>query len=216
MLILSSVNSLAGEYLSEVRNVDVQNDRMRFRSNLEKLGFLLANEISKSLSFERFQNKTPLGIKESHRLTQQPVLIAILRAGLPFYQGFQQAFDKADSGFIGSFRQNEGNKEEIVIESGYFTHPELDDKDVILIDPMLATGKSFKLAIEKINHISSPKRIHIACLVASEAGVKELENESNCSIWAVDVDKELNDQAYIVPGLGDAGDLSFGEKVFQN
>lgn len=213
MFILARENSIANEYLIQVRDKHIQSDRMKFRTNVERLGSLLAYEISRSLKFSEQTIETPLGVKTQHALVNYPNLICVLRAGLPFFQGFLNIFDRSDCGFIGSYRASEGSKEQIEIASTYFTPPILDNKDLIIVDPMLATGKSFVKAVENILRNNNPKSIHLASLVASEEGIEYIKSHVDAKIWTIDVDKELNEHAYIVPGLGDAGDLSYGVKV---
>lgn len=213
MYILTKENSIANNILAELRDKNVQNDRMKFRANLERIGSILAYEISRKLKFGEKTIETPLGDKKQSVMLNYPVLISVLRAGMPFFQGFLNVFDKSECGFLGAFRKNEGQKEEIEIEAGYFTSPNLDNRDVIIIDPMLATGKSFVKAINGISKKFKPKSIHIASLVASIDGIEYINQNLEVNIWTADVDDHLNDLSYIVPGLGDAGDLSYGIKV---
>ncbi len=213
MFILAKENSIANNILIELRDRHIQKDRAKFRSNIERLGSLLAYEISKSLSYESIEIQTPLGIKKQNRLVEYPNLVCVMRAGMPFFQGFLNVFDKSDCGFLGAYRNTSGNKDEIQIEASYFTKPNLDAKDLIIVDPMLATGKSFVKAIKGIRKKFKPKSIHIAALVASIDGIEYIKENIESEIWTVDMDDHLNENAYIVPGLGDAGDLSFGEKI---
>jgi uracil phosphoribosyltransferase len=215
MFILNQQASIAGEYLANLRSVDHQNDRFRFRANLERLGMLLAYEISKKLPAKEREVETPLGLAKEWSC-DSPVLIPILRAGLPFYQGFLQMFDEADSGFIGAFRAPHQTAEDIEIELTYRTLPPLAGRTLILLDPMLATGKSMVQSIEGlIAQGNEPQHIHIAVVIAAPEGVKFLEENLKVpyTLWTVAIDDCLNDKAYIVPGLGDAGDLSFGQKL---
>jgi uracil phosphoribosyltransferase len=214
MFILAKQNTIASHYLAEIRDKHIQNDSMRFRTNMKRIGEIMAYEISKSLEYESIQVTTPLGSKECSIILHQPVLLTVLRAGLPFFEGFQSFFDKSSSGFFGAYRKNEGGFEDIEIEGNYFTNPDLSNQDIIITDPMLATGKSFAKLIKRIKGEYTPKSIHIACVIASRQGLEYIESEfPDCKVWAADVDDQLNDLAYIVPGLGDAGDLSFGKKV---
>lgn len=213
MFILAKENSIANNILIELRDKHIQKDRAKFRSNIERLGSLLAYEISKSLSYESMEIQTPLGVKKQNGLLEYPNLVCVMRAGMPFFQGFLNVFDKSDCGFLGAYRSTSGNKDEIQIEASYFTKPNLDNKDLIIVDPMLATGKSFVQAVKGIRENFKPKSIHIAALVASIDGIEYIKQNIESEIWTVDMDDQLNEHAYIVPGLGDAGDLSFGEKI---
>ncbi|MEQ8360008.1 MAG: uracil phosphoribosyltransferase [Cytophagales bacterium] len=213
MFILAKENSIANNILIELRDKHIQKDRAKFRSNIERLGSLLAYEISKSLSYKSMEIQTPLGVKKQNGLLEYPNLVCVMRAGMPFFQGFLNVFDKSDCGFLGAYRSTSGNKDEIQIEASYFTKPNLDNKDLIIVDPMLATGKSFVKAVKGIRENFKPKSIHIAALVASIDGIEYIKQNIESEIWTVDMDDQLNEHAYIVPGLGDAGDLSFGEKI---
>ncbi len=210
---LGEQNSIANQFLLELRDKVIQTDRMRFRKNLERLGEIMAFEISKKLSFKKSEALTSLGKASLNTLAAEPVLITILRAGLPYFQGFQNYFDKADSGFIGAYRKE--GQGEISIKLDYLATPELEGKEVILIDPMLATGKSIVDAIRELRKRGTPKNIHIASLLASPQGISYLDNQLTIpfTLWTFAVDEKLNSQFYIVPGLGDAGDLSFGDKL---
>lgn len=213
MFILTKGNSIANNILIELRDKYIQKDRMKFRSNIERLGSMLAFEISKSLDYRTIDVETPLAVKKQNSLIEYPNIVCVMRAGLPFFQGFINVFDKSDCGFLGAFRSTEGNKEEIEIEASYFTQPDLDNKDLIIVDPMLATGKSFVKAVKGITQKYNPKSIHIAALVASIEGIEYIKRNIKSNIWTVDVDDHLDEHAFIVPGLGDAGDLSYGQKV---
>lgn len=210
---LSSTNSIANHFLLELRDKSIQQDRLRFRKNMERLGEIMAYEISKRLQYKKTVIETPLGKKETSELANQPVLIMVLRAGLPYFQGFSNFFDRADCGFIGAYRKEEGNDIKINLE--YLTTPDLEGRDVILIDPILATGKSFVRAVNAIKKNGNPSHIYLAAMVAAPEGIKFIEEtmKETYSILTCAVDEKLDGQFYIVPGLGDAGDLSFGEKV---
>jgi uracil phosphoribosyltransferase len=212
VFVLDQQNSIGNQFLSELRDLHLQQDRLRFRTNVERLGQLMAYEVSKVLTYEEKQFVTPLGKKAINTIQEQPVLITILRAGLPFFQGFLQFFDKADAGFIGAYRK-EG--EHITIKLDYVATTTLQDRVVILIDPMLATGRSILDSINALLQQGKPKHIHIVSLVAANEGIKYLNDnlKISFSLWTCSVDSELNKQFYIVPGLGDAGDLSFGPKI---
>lgn len=216
MFKLNQQNSIANTYLAEIRNVNVQHDRLRFRKNIERLGELLAYEISKSLSFKQTSITTPLKDTSVNLISDQPILISVLRAAMPFYQGFLNIYDHADSGFIGAYRTEEvKDGDEIEISLLYQAAPNIDGKEVILIDPMLATGKSFLKSIENLQKNGLPKMIHIASVIAAPEGVAYLEQNIRLpyKLWTCALDEKLNSNSYIVPGLGDAGDLAFGEKL---
>jgi uracil phosphoribosyltransferase len=212
-VVLNAQPSVANEFLRELRDQQIQQNRMLFRTNLERLGNLMAYEISKKLDYRSHPVATPLGTSHIPLLSQQPVLLTVLRAGLPYFQGFQNFFDRADCGFIGAYRKE--SSDNIAINLDYLATPSLEGKVVILVDPMLATGKSFIKTIQAIAQHGTPAYIHIASLVASPEGIAFIEKELKLphTIWTWAQDEKLNDQFYIVPGLGDAGDLCFGEKL---
>lgn len=210
--ILTQKNSIANHFIAELRHVSIQQDRLRFRRNLERLGEIMAYEISKTLSYSPAEVETPLGIAETKTLDEQPVLITIIRAGLPFHQGFLNVFDEASSGFIAAFRHTKKSGE-FEIHKKYESTPNLDGKVVIISDPMLATGKSLVLCCKELLSEYNIKELHIASIIASEEGLQHLQAfVPEAHIWIGDVDKELTSKAYIVPGLGDAGDLAYGSK----
>lgn len=206
-------NSIAGQFLLELRDKVIQQDRLRFRKNVERLGEIMAYEISKKLSYKTLQVPTSLGSAASTALVAPPVLITVLRAGLPYFQGFQNYFDTSDCGFIGAYRKEGG--EGIAIKLDYLATPVLDGREIILIDPMLATGKSFIEALTELLKRGRPKHVHIASLISAPEGIQHLQKQVKISftLWTFAIDEKLNEQFYIVPGLGDAGDLSFGEKL---
>ena len=210
--ILQKENSVASQFLSELRDQHIQQDRLRFRTNMERLGNIMAYEISRQLAYQRKDIQTPLQKTTLNVLQQQPVLLTILRAGIPYFRGFLHFFDHADCGFIGAHRQEDGDTPEVRL--GYDALPETEGRDVILIDPMLATGSSVLKALEVILQRGCPRHLFIACVVAAPEGLDELSRNISIthSIWCAAVDEKLNHQFYIVPGLGDAGDLSFGKK----
>ncbi|WP_186753928.1 uracil phosphoribosyltransferase [Echinicola salinicaeni] len=214
MFILNHHDSIAHQFLEGLRDISVQKDRLKFRTNLERLGQILAYEISKTLCYEEHTISTPLAETHSKKLQSQPVLISILRAAMPFYNGFLSFYDEADSGFIGAYRkENEG--EELSIEFNYLAVPSLEEKEVIIIDPMLATGKSLITTIHHLQQHGNPKKIHIAAAIAAPEGIDHIKANLKIpyELWIGALDEKLNDKAYIVPGLGDAGDLSFGPKL---
>jgi len=209
--ILNKKNSAANHFMFEMRDKDIQKDRLKFRNNLKRLGWYMAFEISKSLPFQSVKVETPLGLAKENLLKSDPVLLCILRASMPFFDGFLDVFDKADSGFIGAARE-EG--EYISVNLSYTALPDLTDRTILMIDPMLATGKSIVNTVKKLEETGSPKEIHIAAAIAAPEGIDYISQNLTVkhTIWIFTVDQKLNDKAYIVPGLGDAGDLSFGEK----
>lgn len=210
--ILTQRNSIANHYIAELRSVNVQNDRMRFRKNIERLGETIAYKISETLTYVPEQIETPLGIANMNLIDNQPVIISIMRAGLPFHQGFLNVFDQADSGFIAAYRHTKKSGE-FEIHKKYESVPNLDDKIVIIVDPMLATGKSLAMCCQDLLINYNIKELHIAAIIASEDGLSYVkENLPEATIWIGDLDKELTNKAYIVPGLGDAGDLAYGKK----
>ena len=210
---LSQSHSLLSNWVSELRDVDVQNDRMRFRRNLERIGEILAYEISKELPFELKETQTPLGISESKVLKEQPVLATILRAGLALHQGLLSYFDKGDNAFISAYRKHhkDGTFE---IEIEYISSPDLENRILIISDPMLATGASLVKTVQFLKEEGKPKEIHIAAAIACVEGLEYVRREvPEAKIWCGDIDEELTAKGYIVPGLGDAGDLAYGSKT---
>ena len=210
---LSQQNSLVSTWVSELRDVTVQGDRMRFRRNLERIGEVAAYEISKTLVFAQQEVQTPLGIAEHKILENQPVLATILRAGLPLHQGLLNYFDKADNAFISAYRKHhkDGSFE---ISLDYVSCPELENRVVIISDPMLATGSSLVKTIHYLKDEGKPSSIHIVAAIACTVGIEYvLREEPSVTICCGDIDDELTAKGYIVPGLGDAGDLAFGTKV---
>lgn len=209
---LSENYSLVSNWVSELRHIDVQGDRMRFRRNLERIGEILAYEISKTLKSITVETPTPLGISTSKVLEEQPVLATILRAGMPMHQGLLNYFDKADNAFISAYRKHHKDGSfDINIE--YLSSPDLEGRIVIISDPMLATGASLVKTIQFLKDEGAPKEIHIAAAIASTEGIDYVQREiPEAVIWCADVDEELTAKGYIVPGLGDAGDLAYGIK----
>ena len=211
---LSKEHSLLSNWIAELRDIHVQNDRMRFRRNIERIGEVIAYEMSKHMASKLVKTTTPLGIHDSKVLNEQPVLATILRAGLPLHQGMLNYFDKADNAFISAYRKHHDDGSfEISIE--YLSCPDLNNRILIVADPMLATGASLVQTIQAITKTQKPKEIHIAVAIASKAGIELVAKElgKNIPIWCGDIDDVLNDKSYIVPGLGDAGDLAFGTKM---
>ncbi len=213
--ILGNNHSILDQYLSEIRDISIQTDPLRFRDNLNRIGELFAYEISKEMKFEVNNVQTPLGVARVPVLKQQPVLATILRAGLAMHNGLLRIFDRAENCFISAFRKytDSGNFE---IEFEYMASPSLNDKVVILSDPMLASGKSMEIGYNALFSKGNPSHIHLIAIIASQEGVDYvMENikEDNVTLWLGAVDPEMTPKSYIVPGLGDAGDLAFGEKI---
>lgn len=212
---LGNTNSILDQYLAEIRDISIQTDPLRFRENLNRIGEIFAYEISKELPFEINDVQTPLGVAKVPKLQQQPVLATILRAGLATHNGLLRIFDRAENCFISAFRKyNESGEFEIEFE--YMASPSLDDKVVILSDPMLASGKSMEIGYEALFSKGTPKHVHLVAIIASQEGVDyvvEKIKADNVTLWLGAVDPEMTPKSYIVPGLGDAGDLAFGEKV---
>ncbi len=211
---LSKEHSLLSNWIAELRDIQIQQDRMRFRRNIERIGEVIAYEMSKHMQSKIVKTTTPLGIHDSKLLNEQPVLATILRAGLPLHQGMLNYFDKADNAFISAYRKHHDDGSfEISIE--YLSCPNLNNRILIVADPMLATGASLVQTIQAITKTQQPKEIHIAVAIASKAGIELVEKElgKNIPIWCGDIDDELNDKSYIIPGLGDAGDLAYGTKM---
>lgn len=211
--ILSDTPSLLGNYLAEIRGVATQNDAMRFRRNMERIGQIMAFEISKTLSYENREVETPLGTANIKVPSDKVVLATILRAGLPLHQGMLDMFDGAGNAFVSAYRKHHKDGTfEIAVE--YISCPELDEKVLVIADPMLATGASMVLAVRELMRYGQPRQLHIASVIASQQGVDYVRRAfPNATLWLGDVDEELTAKSYIVPGLGDAGDLSFGPKL---
>ncbi|MDA9554683.1 uracil phosphoribosyltransferase [Pelobium sp.] len=213
MFLLNKTNTIANHFLAELRNVDTQQDSMRFRKNMERLGEVFAYEISKKLSYEEFEVQTPLGLANVNLIPQMPVLATILRAGLPLHQGLLNVFDQADSAFISAYRKTKKSGD-FVIQMEYVSTPNLDGKIVIISDPMLATGQSMVLCCKELLATYQIKSLHIVSVIASQEGVEHVKaNLPKAHLWLGAIDEEMTTKAYIVPGLGDAGDLAFGKKV---
>lgn len=210
---LGESNSIFNQFISEIRNIEIQNDRMRFRRNCERMGEIFAYEISKRLDYESNPIKTPLGIANINLVDKQPILATILRAGLPLHQGLLNYFDNADNAIISAYRKHKKDGT-FVIESNYLASPSIENRTVILSDPMLASGASiveiYKLLLTK----GIPKKVHIVALIASKEGLAFVERNlpKDITLWVGAIDEELTAQSYIIPGLGDAGDLAYGIK----
>jgi uracil phosphoribosyltransferase len=211
---LSQSNSLVNEFVSELRDTAIQGDRMRFRRNLERLGEIFAYEISKTLQYVSREVTTPLGIANMQVLREQPVVGTILRAGLPLHQGVLNYFDRADNAFISAYRKHHKDGS-FDIKLEYVSCPSLEHRILILADPMLATGSSIVMTAKAIRERGNPSHTHIVAAVASTYGVEYVKSHlpENVTIWCGAIDDELTAQSYIVPGLGDAGDLAYGTKL---
>ena len=211
---LSLSNSIINQFVAELRDVNIQRDRMRFRRNLERIGEIFAYEISKSISFELRDVTTPLGIANVPLLAEQPIVGTILRAGLPLHTGLLNYFDGADNAFISAYRKHHKDGT-FDIKLEYVGSPSLENRVLILCDPMLATGSSMVMTYKALMDKGIPKHTHIVCALASIEGVEYVKRNlpENVTIWAAAIDEELTAQSYIVPGLGDAGDLAYGSKL---
>lgn len=211
--ILSQYPGLFNQFLSEVRDINIQKDRMRFRRNLERMGELAANEISKQLPHAECEVVTPLGIAPMMLLREQPVICSIMRAGLPLHQGLLNYFDQADSSFVAAYRKHD-SAERFEIEVDYMSSGSIENRILILADPMLATGASLEKVYRILLQRGTPAQIHIVSVIASRHGLDFLRAKLPDSVhfWIGAIDEELTAQSYIVPGLGDAGDLAFGSK----
>lgn len=207
-------NSLASIYLAEMRDVTVQKDPLRFRRNLERLGEIMAYEISKTMKYETTDVQTPLATARCPRLAEKVVLATIFRAGVPFHQGFLNFFDRAENAFVSAYRKYK-EKENFDVCIEYLASPRLDDKSLILCDPMLATGASMELSMRALLTKGEPRHIHVASVIASQAAIDYVTRtfpDDKTTVWVGAVDAEINSHKYIVPGLGDAGDLAYGTK----
>lgn len=212
---LSENNSVLNHFLGQIRDVKVQKDSMRFRRNIERIGEIMAYEMSKSLHYKTVEIQTPLGIKKTTEIADQLVLCSILRAGLTLHQGFLNYFDNAENGFISAYRHHPNNDDYFDILVEYQAIADINGKNVLLLDPMLATGQSIVAVFNKLIERGTPSAIHIAVIIAAPEGIAYLkENLPNtCHLWIASLDDNLNDKSYIIPGLGDAGDLAYGNKL---
>ncbi len=208
-------NSILNQFVLELRDVTIQKDTMRFRKNIERIGEILSYELSKTLEYETKTVRTPLGTKEISVPKNALVLCSILRAGLPLHQGLLNYFDTAENGFISAYRDHQNDDDDFEIVIKYLASPSLKDKTLILADPMLATGKTLENTFTVMKRHSMPEQVHIVSVIGSEQGISYIKNvfPENTHLWIAAVDEKLNDKSYIIPGLGDAGDLSFGVKL---
>ena len=212
--ILDTKNSLLNKFISEIRDVSIQKDSMRFRKNIERIGEILAYELSQSLDYQNKVVTTPLGTKIVQVPKNDIVLCSILRAGLPLHTGLLNYFDDAENAFISAYRKHISDTEfEIKVE--YFASPSLEGKTLILADPMLATGQSIISVFEGLKNHGTPKEIYLACVIGSSQAIELIKKHfpSTTKLWIATVDNKLNNKGYIIPGLGDAGDLAFGKKL---
>jgi uracil phosphoribosyltransferase len=212
---ISENNSILNHFLAQIREVTIQKDRMRFRKNMERIGEIMAYELSKSLDYTEISIQTPLGTKQTTMVAEPIVLCSILRAGLALHQGFMNFFDDAENGFVSAYRHHYNNDDKFDILVEYQAAPSFDNKNLILIDPMLATGQSIVAVLQKLHLEQKPKEIHIAVVIAAPEGIAYLEKNlpQNCHLWVASLDEKLNEKNYIIPGLGDAGDLAYGSKL---
>lgn len=211
---LEKSDSILNTFISELRDANIQKDAMRFRRNIERIGEISAYELSKTLFFSKKTVTTPLGKKETSLINDEIVLCSILRAGLPLHQGLLNYFDAAENAYISAYRKhNKDRSSEIVVE--YFASPSLENKTLILADPMLATGSSLIAVYDALLKHGKPKKIHIVAVVGSNEGISVVKNHfpENTELWIATIDDKLNEKGYIIPGLGDAGDLAFGVKI---
>lgn len=213
----SEKNSLLNSYIREIRDVTIQGDRLRFRRNLERIGEIMAYEISKTLAYKRIRVNTPLDVAEVNVPNEEVVIATILRAGIPFHHGMLNYFDDAGNAFVSAYRKyKETGHQSFDIHIEYIASPSIEGKTLIMTDPMLATGTSMELTYKALLTKGTPRRIHIATVIASQQAIdycKQNFPDEKTTIWAAVVDPELDDSSYIVPGIGDAGDLAYGEKV---
>ncbi|MBK8341738.1 MAG: uracil phosphoribosyltransferase [Flavobacteriales bacterium] len=211
---LCKERTVLNQFLAEMRDVEVQRDPMRFRRNLERMGAIFAHELSKTLEYVEREVTTPLGVARAPMLAEQPVLATILRAGLPLHNGMLSVFDRADNAFVSAYRKHRKGEDGFDIEVEYLSSPDLEDRVLVLCDPMLATGQSMVLVYRALLRLGRPKAVHVVSVIASAEGVEYTRKHLpvGTRIWVGAIDEEMTAQAYIVPGLGDAGDLAYGRK----
>lgn len=212
---LSEQNTILNRFVSEIRDVKIQKDSLRFRRNIERIGEIMAYEISKELKYKPLETKTPLGVDITNVPSDPIVIGTILRAGLIFHHGFLGYFDKAENAFVSAYRRFRESQKSFHIDIEYIASPRLDKKVLILTDPMLATGGSMDLSYQALLTKGEPSHVHVATIIASKQAIDYCAShfpKDKTTIWAAAIDPELNEHAYIIPGLGDAGDLAYGEK----
>ena len=217
---LSETNSVLNQYLREIRDVDIQKDPMRFRRNIERIGEFMAMELSKTLAYPPTRVQTPLGVAEVNTIAEPLVLATILRAGLPLHQGFLNVFDRAENAFLSAYRRvgrNVHGEDQLEIVAEYMAAPDIEGKTLIIADPMLATGMSMEVGYLALLRHGTPKHTHLCCTIATPQSIdymrRELNDREDVTLWCATIDPILNEQKYIVPGLGDAGDLCYGTKI---
>ncbi|WP_299127960.1 uracil phosphoribosyltransferase [uncultured Winogradskyella sp.] len=214
---LSKTPSVLNTFIAEIRDKSIQKDSMRFRRNIERIGEILGYELSKTLNFENHTIETPLGLSETVLHKNDIVLCSILRAGVPLHNGLLNYFDAAENAFISAYRQHKQHPESFEIVVEYLACPNLENKTLILADPMLATGQSMVATFEALKPFGTPKEVHLVSVIGAQKGVDYMSEQFNAAthLWIASIDSILNDKGYIVPGLGDAGDLAFGNKLQQ-
>ena len=214
---ISLQNSILNNFISEIRSVGIQKDSMRFRRNIERIGEILGYEMSKSLSYKTEPVETPLGKCTINLPDNDIVLCSILRAGVPLHNGLLNYFDTAENAFISAYRHHKHDPESFEIIVEYLACPNLENKTLVLADPMLATGQSMVATFEALKPFGTPKEVHLMSVIGAQEGVNFVEEnfDDNTHLWIAAIDETLNDKGYIIPGLGDAGDLAFGEKLQQ-
>jgi len=212
---LSEKNSVLNHFLGEIRDQNIQKDRLRFRRNIERIGEIMAYEMSKELDYKSWEISTPLGVKKSSEINDKIIICSILRAGLPLHNGFLNYFDDAENGFISAYRFHPNNDTDFEIKIEYEAVSQINGANLILVDPMLATGQSIVAVFNKLISKGLPKEIHLAVVIAAPEGIKYLGSHlpDYCHLWIASIDERLNEKNYIIPGLGDAGDLAFGSKL---
>ena len=213
--ILNQQNSILNNFIQEIRDKNIQKDSMRFRTNIERIGQIMAFELSKTLHYKAIDIETPLGIASENVVAEKIVIASILRAGLPLHNGLLSVFDKAENAFVSAYRKYI-DKVSFDINVEYISAPNIKDKTLILCDPMLATGGSMELSYKALLSHGEPKSIHIVSIIASKQAIEHIQKTmpmDKTTLWIAAVDEKLNEHAYIVPGIGDAGDLAFGEKI---
>jgi len=211
---LSETPSILGQYMAEIRDVNIQNDPIRFRMNLERIAEIIGYEVSKNMNYKKIEVQTPLGISQENQLSDSPVLITILRAGLAMHNGLLRTFDRSESAFVSAYREHT-SPEEFKIHVEYLAAPNLDNRVWVISDPMLATGRSMVNVYEALLKFGKPKKVYVVVSISTPQAIELVQKKlpSNLEIWTGAIDNELTAESYIVPGLGDAGDLAFGVKV---
>ncbi len=212
---LGEANSLLNKFVAEIRDVNIQKDSMRFRRNIERIGEILGYELSKALSYKSQLVETPLGSKEMFLPNDELVLCSVLRAGLPLHQGLLNYFDAAENAFISAYRHHRGDEDAFEVIVNYFAAPSLENKTLVLTDPMLATGKTLENVLKALKKHGTPRQIHIISVIGSTLGIEHITEvfPENTQLWIAAIDTQLNNKGYIMPGIGDAGDLAYGEKL---